>query len=45
MEFSQGAYYCRYGELYHPEMFNNREQVIVFKLEEFQMLLDLSWIK
>jgi hypothetical protein len=25
----------RYGELYHPEMFNDREEVIVFKREEF----------
>ena len=35
MKFSQGASYGRYGELYHPEMFNDREEVIVFKREEF----------
>ena len=35
MRFSQGASYGRYGELYHPEMFNDREEVIVFKREEF----------
>jgi hypothetical protein len=23
------------GELYHPDVFNNREEVIVFKREEF----------
>lgn len=35
MKFSQGASYGRYGELYHPEVFNEREEVIVFKREEF----------
>jgi len=35
MRVSQGASYGRYGELYHPEQFNNREEVIVFKREEF----------
>ena len=35
MRFSQGASYGRYGELYHPEMFSDREEVIVFKREEF----------
>jgi hypothetical protein len=35
MRFSQGASYGRYGELYHPEVFNDREEVIVFKREEF----------
>ena len=35
MKFSQGASYGRYGELYHPEVFNDREEVIVFKREEF----------
>jgi hypothetical protein len=35
MRFSQGASYGRCGELYHPEMFSDREEVIVFKREEF----------
>jgi hypothetical protein len=35
MKFSQGASYGRYGELYHPEVFDDREEVIVFKREEF----------
>jgi hypothetical protein len=35
MRFSQGASYGRYGELYHPEVFSDREEVIVFKREEF----------
>ena len=35
MRFSQGASYGRYGELYHPEMFSDHEEVIVFKREEF----------
>ena len=35
MRASQGASYGRYGELYHPEIFSNREEVIVFKREEF----------
>jgi len=35
MRFSQGASYGKYGELYHPEMFSDREEVIVFKREEF----------
>jgi hypothetical protein len=35
MKFSQGASNGRYGELYHPEMFSDREEVIVFKREEF----------
>ena len=35
MKFSQGASYGRFGELYHPEEFNDREEVIVFKREEF----------
>ena len=35
MKFSQGASYGRYGELYHPEVFNDREEVIVFKREDF----------
>jgi hypothetical protein len=35
MRFSQGASYGRYGELYNPEIFNDREEVIVFKREEF----------
>ncbi len=35
MKFSQGASYGRYGELFHPEMFNDRDEVIVFKREEF----------
>ena len=35
MSFSQGASYGCYGELYHPEMFNDREELIVFKREEF----------
>ncbi len=34
MRFSQGASYGRYGELYHSEMFKDREEVIVFKKEE-----------
>ena len=41
MKFSQGASYGRYGELYHPEMFNDREEVIVFKREEFAVIIDL----
>ncbi len=36
MRFSQGAAYGRYGELYDPEIFNDREEVIVFKREEFK---------
>ena len=35
MRLCQGASYGRYGELYHPEVFDNREEVIVFKREEF----------
>jgi hypothetical protein len=35
MRFSQGASYGRFGELYHPELFSDREEVIVFKREEF----------
>ena len=35
MRVSQGASYGRYGELYHPEIFNDHEEVIVFKREEF----------
>jgi len=35
MRASQGASYGRYGELYHPEMFSDREEVIVFKRGEF----------
>jgi hypothetical protein len=35
MRFSQGASYGRYGELYHPEMFRDHEEVIVFRREEF----------
>jgi hypothetical protein len=35
MRFSQGTSYGRYGELYHPEIFSDREEVIVFKREEF----------
>ena len=35
MRANQGASYGRYGELYRPEMFNNREEGIVFKREEF----------
>ena len=35
MKFSQGASYGRYGELYHPEVFYEREEVIVFKRDEF----------
>ncbi len=35
MRFSQGAAYGRYGELYDPEIFNDREEVIVFNREEF----------
>ena len=35
MRASQGASYGRYGELYHPEVFNDHEEVIVFKREEF----------
>jgi len=35
MRFSQGASYGSYGELYHPELFKEREEVIVFKREEF----------
>jgi hypothetical protein len=36
MRFSQGAAYGRYGELYDPEIFDDREEVIVFKREEFE---------
>ena len=35
MRFSQGVSYGRFGELYHPEVFSDREEVIVFKREEF----------
>jgi hypothetical protein len=35
MRFSQGASYGRFGELYHPEVFSDREEVIIFKREEF----------
>jgi len=35
MRFSQGASYGSYGELYHPEVFSDREEVIVFKREDF----------
>jgi hypothetical protein len=35
MRASQGASYGKYGELYHPEVFTDREEVIVFKREEF----------
>lgn len=35
MRASQGATYGRYGELYHPEVFSDRDEVIVFKREEF----------
>jgi hypothetical protein len=34
MRVSQGASYGNYGELYHPEVFTDREEVIVFKREE-----------
>jgi hypothetical protein len=35
MKFSQGASYGKYSELYHPEIFNDREEVIVFRREDF----------
>jgi hypothetical protein len=35
MRASQGASYGNYGELYHPEVFDDHEEVIVFKREEF----------
>jgi hypothetical protein len=35
MKFSQGASYDKYSELYHPEIFNDREEVIVFRREDF----------
>jgi len=34
MRFSQGASYGRFGELYHPEVFNDHGGY-VFKREEF----------
>ena len=50
MRFSQGASYGKYGELYHPEMFSDREEVIVFKREEFacafrSMMEQIDFIK
>lgn len=36
MRFSQGASYGRYGELYHPEVFNDHEEVIDFDREELR---------
>ncbi len=50
MKFSQGASYGRYGELYHPEVFNEREEVIVFKREGFasaykSMMKSIEFIK
>jgi hypothetical protein len=35
MRASQGASYGNYGKLYHSEVFSDREEVIVFKREEF----------
>jgi len=35
MRASPGASYGRYGELYHPKLFTDHEEVIVFKIEEF----------
>jgi hypothetical protein len=35
MRVSQRASYGRYGELSHQELFSDREEVIVFKREEF----------
>ncbi len=50
MKFSQGASYGRYGELYHPEVFNDHEEVIVFKREDFasaykSMMNSIEFIK
>jgi hypothetical protein len=50
MRASQGASYGKYGELYHPEVFNDREEVIVFKREEFasafkSMIESIEFIK
>jgi len=50
MRFSQGASYGRYGELYHPEVFSDREEVIVFKRDEFasafrSMMKQIEFIK
>jgi hypothetical protein len=36
MRSSQGASYGRCGELNNPEIFIDREEVIVFKREEFE---------
>jgi hypothetical protein len=41
MRASQGASYGNYGELYHPEVFTDREEVIVFKEKSLQVLLNL----
>jgi hypothetical protein len=41
MRVSPGASYGRYGELYHPELFNDREEVIVFKRKILQVHLNL----
>lgn len=38
MRTSQGASYGRFGDLYHPEVFNDHEEVIVFKREEFKCI-------
>jgi hypothetical protein len=35
MRFSQGVPKGRFAELYHPEMFQKHEEVIVFTREEF----------
>jgi hypothetical protein len=50
MRASQGASYGRYGELSHPELFSDREEVIVFKREEFasafkSMMNSIDYIK
>jgi hypothetical protein len=37
MKFSQGASYCRFGELYNPEVFNDHEEVIVFNEKILQV--------
>jgi hypothetical protein len=41
MIISQWASYGRFGELYHPEVFSDREEVIVFKNKSLQVLLNL----
>jgi hypothetical protein len=40
MRFSQGASYGRFGELYHPEVFNDHEEVMFLNEKSSLLVLD-----